>query len=69
MRFEVFGRILVVERIDDEWSVFYSEEGKRRSAPDIRIPPDVPAPKVEEYLVDLLHEFATPDDPGVRRLD
>ena len=68
MRLDVFGRELIVERDGDTWAVFHPGEGKRRVAHDVSIPAEVPADRVAEYLADLLHEFATPDHPRVRRL-
>ena len=69
MRFEVFGRELIVERGGGGWRAFHPGEGKRRPAHEISIPPDVREHELEGYLADLLHELATATHPGVRRLD
>ncbi len=69
MRFDVFGRELIVERREDRWIVFYLGEGKRRKARDIAIPPTIPEGEIEAYLADLLHELARPGQETVRCLD
>lgn len=70
MRFDVFGRQLIVERQADRWAASYlGAEGKRRPADDIVIPPDVLESEIGRYLDDLCHEWATGRHPAVRRLE
>ena len=70
MRFDVFGRQLVVERLGDRWVAFYQgPEGKRRPADGIVIPPDLLESEIGQYLDDLCHEWATRKHPTVRRLE
>ena len=70
LKFEVFGRQLLVERNTGGWIVLYvGSEGKHRLAHDIVIPPDVPEAELECYLADLCHEWATAERSTVRRLD
>ena len=68
MRFDVFGRELIVERSGGGWRAFHREEGKRHPAHHVSIPPHLGEEEIEGYLADLLHEFATPEHPDVRRL-
>ncbi len=53
--------------------MFYIDtEGKHRLADDIVIPRDsasVEESDSVEYSADLRHEWATPDHPGVRRVE
>lgn len=71
MRFDVFGRHILVERHTDRWAVFYAgPEGKRRPADGIMIPSSLlEEEEIERYLDDLCHEWATAKHPSVRRLD
>jgi len=69
MKFDVYGKQLIVERSDDEWIVFYPGEGKRRLAHDIIIPSSLTEEEIEGYLEDLFHEAATPHHSDVRRLE
>lgn len=70
MRFDVYGRELIVERRAGEWAVFHAaSDGKRRRAEGVVIPPSVAEEEVGGYLADLLHELATESHPVVRRVD
>ncbi|HKE43012.1 MAG TPA: hypothetical protein VKB41_00595 [Steroidobacteraceae bacterium] len=69
LKFDVFGRKVLVERSGDRWEVFYvGSEGKRRRAEDIFIPDMVLEDELERYLADLCHEWATPGNPNVVRV-
>ena len=69
MEFDVFGRRIIVERHGAEWATFEpGDEGKRRRAPDVFIPPDVTESELVRYLADLCHESASPSRPDVKRL-
>ena len=53
-----------------EWVAFYlGNDGKRRFAEDISIPADMDEAAIVQYLADLFHEWATPNHPGVQRVD
>ena len=70
LKFDVFGRDVLIRREDNEWRVFYlGNEGKRRPATDIIVPPDIEQSKLTQYLDDLLHEWATDRNDSVRRTD
>ena len=68
--FDVFGRKLRVERQGDRWIPYFVEgEGKRRPASDIVISSDIDIDDIATYLDDLLHEWATPRNPSVERIE
>ncbi len=68
-RFDVFGRLVLVEASAGGWRAFYlGTEGKRRPA-DFSIPANLCADDLRAYLDDLFHELATAARPTVRRLE
>jgi hypothetical protein len=69
LKFNVFGRRVLVVSSEDGWQAFYLGEGKRRPATDIVVPSDLEADGIEQYLDDLCHEWATEHHPKVERLD
>jgi hypothetical protein len=70
LRFDVFGRKVLVVASSNGWVTFYvGTEGKRRSAPDIVIPPDLPESEISQYLDDLCHEWATDQHPHVKQIE
>jgi len=70
LKFDVFGKRILIIEVNGEWAVFYiGEEGKRRPAIDIILPPDIPEMEIEQYLGDICHEWATNLHPVVKRLD
>ena len=70
LRFDVFGRRVLVTRQNGRWTAFYTgDEGKRRVAVDIVIPESTAEEDVQGYLADLCHEWATNSHPDVRKLD
>jgi hypothetical protein len=68
IRFDVFGRILVVERFGDRWQAFDAGSDGKRSHADVVIPHFVEEAELAQYLDDLFHESATPQHNCVRRL-
>ena len=69
MLFDVYGRLVQVERVKGCWQAYYlGNEGKKRLARDIEIPSDIHEDKLIKYLDDLCHEWATPSRPSVKRL-
>ena len=70
MRFDVFGRTLLLERTSAGWEVFFvSAEGKRRQAEDLVVPQAITEEELEQWLFDLCHEWATPKNLKVSRID
>lgn len=70
LRFDVFGRELLVARNGDGWVVYHvGTDGKRRPARDLVVPADIAPGEIGRYLDDLCHEWATERHPRVERLD
>lgn len=70
IKFNVFGRDVLIEKNEDGWQAFYlGSEGKRRPARDIVVPPNVEESKLTQYLDDLCHEWATDRNKSVKRVD
>jgi hypothetical protein len=68
VEFDVFGRRVLVERTPEGWRALYpGPEGKRRTATDLVIPPEMAEEQLGGYLADLCHEWATPEHSEVRR--
>jgi hypothetical protein len=60
MKFDVFGTVVEVVRHDGKWKVFYlGNEGKKRPAEDIVIPSTIEQNRVQQYLADIRHEYAS----------
>jgi len=68
LRFDVFGRdVLLVEK-DAGWEAFYvGSEGKRRIAREITVRSGITDSEMIQYLDDLCHEWATDRNNSVRR--
>jgi hypothetical protein len=70
MKLNVYSRIIEVIRKEERWTVYYlGNEGKKRIADDIALPSTLKEEELLEYIADLCHEWATPDNSEVRRLD
>jgi len=68
LRFDVFGRDVVIVEKDGGWQAFYvGSEGKRRPARDISVPPGISESEMLQYLDDLCHEWATERNGSVKR--
>ena len=69
IQFDVFGRIIVVERRGKEWLPFeVAGDGKRRLAEGIVIPATLEDDELATWFDDLGHEYATAEHPAVRRV-
>ena len=65
IKFDVFGRVVVVEASPSGWKAFFAgTDGKRRPA-DFPIPEHLSAADIAGYLDDLFHENATAEKPVV----
>lgn len=52
LRFDVFGRRVLIAESNNGWVAFYlGDDGKRRSAPDIVVPADIPALEIAHTLM------------------
>ena len=70
IKLDVFGKIILAIQKDNAWETFYLDStGKRRIATDIQIPTFVTESDIENYLIDLCHEWASDKHPTVKRLD
>ena len=67
-RFNVFGRIIAVER-GGSWRAFAVGADGKRSAADFVIPDFIEADELAQYLFDLFHESATPRNSDVKRIE
>jgi hypothetical protein len=66
MKFNAYGRKIEVVRSNEKWEVFFlGDEGKKRIAQDIFIPSDVRQKDLKNYLEDILHEWAAPENDQV----
>lgn len=64
-RYQVFGRVLAVERRDGAWAAFLiGNDGKRQPA-QLAIPAELPHTELAQYLYDIYHESATPTNGDV----
>ena len=67
IKLNAFGRRLKIVRTAERWQVLQlSADGKSRPAPDIVLPPHLTLAEIPVYIDDLLHEFATPENPSVQ---
>jgi hypothetical protein len=67
-RFNVFGRIYVIQREHDLWEAYAVGTDGKRSPAGFVVPDFVQASEIEQYLFDLFHEGATPGNGDVRRI-
>lgn len=68
MTFDVFGRLMQIERYQNEWRAYRpGNDGKRRPS-SLAIPSFIQAHEMEQYLTDIFHENASPRHPEVLRL-
>jgi hypothetical protein len=65
MKFDIFGRLVIVERQGEHWVAYYPGEGKRRPA-DLAIPGELTEDELLGYLADLFHEHARPGREACR---
>ena len=70
VKIKVYGVLVIVEKTDSGWAVFYpGADGRRRFAEDIVIPDFIEESELENYLSDLYHEWASEKHPSVYRLE
>ncbi|MDH5377221.1 MAG: hypothetical protein OEX00_02725 [Gammaproteobacteria bacterium] len=67
MKLNVYGRLVQVLQREGGWQVFYlGNEGKKRAATDILIPPQLSEKEIPSYIADLCHEWAHPGNTEVK---
>ncbi|MDM8541954.1 hypothetical protein QUF90_12775 [Desulfococcaceae bacterium HSG9] len=70
LKFDVFGRNVLIVETESGWQAFYlGNEGKRRPARDIIVPPNILESEIAQYLDDLCHEWATELNKSVKRVN
>lgn len=68
LRFNVFGRLYLIQREDALWQAYaIGADGKRAPAGFV-VPDFVEEDEMEKVLFDLFHESATPGHGDVRRI-
>ncbi len=69
IKFNVYGKIVSVQKSDNGWKVFFlGNEGKRRPANELFIPSFISEEELEGYFSDLCHEWASDRNSDVFRL-
>ncbi|RQP24047.1 DUF7661 family protein [Piscinibacter terrae] len=68
-RFNVFGRIVLVQREGALWQAYAVGADGKRSPAGFVVPDFVAEQDLAQYLADLFHESATPTNGGVRRIE
>lgn len=68
-RFNVFGRIYLIQREEPHWRAYsVGNEGKRSPAGFV-VPDFIAEDELVQYLHDLFHENASPWNGDVRRIE
>ena len=66
LKFNVFGRIMSVLKINNEWQLFNEPDiGIRSRVYDVVIPAELSEDELLTYLDDIYHELATEKRPRV----
>lgn len=68
MKLDVYGKHMLVERVDGTWHTYLLGPDGKRSPIDVPIPASLTADELAQYFDDLYHEAATPSRPAVVRL-
>jgi hypothetical protein len=69
LRFNVFGRIVAIQREGALWQAYAIGADGKRSPAGFVVPDFIEAEEMEQYLFDLFHESATPGNGSVRRIE
>ena len=69
IRFDVFGKFMIIERRDDRW-LLLSESGTgiNSPVPGVEIPSDLEEEELTQFLDDIFHEHASVENPTVIRI-
>lgn len=68
-RFNVFGRVYLIERQGGRWQAYAAGNEGKRSPAGFVVPDFLTEEELLQYLADLFHENATPWNGDVHRLD
>lgn len=63
--FNVFGRIMAIERVDERWVAYLSGSDGKRAKAQLAIPSELGPDELAQYLYDIYHENATPTNGDV----
>lgn len=69
LRFNIFGRIVLIRREGDLWQAYAVGADGKRSPAGFVVPAFVEEAELVQFLYDLFHESATPGNGEVRRLE
>jgi hypothetical protein len=69
LRFNVFGRIYLVQREGDFWETYALGSDGKRSPAGFVVPDFIGEDEMEQFLFDLFHESAAPGNGDVRRVE
>lgn len=69
LRFNVFGRIVLIQREGALWQAYAIGADGKRSPAGFVVPDFIAEQDLAQYLADLFHESATPTNGGVRRIE
>ena len=68
LRFNVFGRIYLVQPEGGLWQAYALGDDGKRSPAGFVVPDFIEEGEMEQFLFDLFHESATPGNGDVRRI-
>lgn len=69
IKFDVFGKLMSVQRKDNEWLLFnISASGLRSRNYDVVIPPELKRDELAVYLDDIFHEQSSDNHPSVKAM-
>ena len=63
--FNVFGRIIAIERTNNAWKGFQIGPDGKRGAIELAVPSEIAYGELAQYLYDVYHEDATPTNGDV----
>lgn len=65
---DVFGKRMIVERVEGSWQTHQLGADGKRSRVNIAIPDSMDEHELAQYFDDIFHELATHERPTVVRL-
>ena len=68
VKLDVFGKRMLVERVEGAWRTYLLASDGKRSLVRISIPETISESELVQYFDDIYHEAATPQRPAVVRL-
>ncbi|WP_281556064.1 hypothetical protein [Thalassomonas sp. RHCl1] len=69
IKFNVFGKLMSVHRIEQQWQLFNdSDTGISSRVYDVVIPPELTPDELAGYLDDIYHEYANDKSTEVIQL-